>query len=147
VHYQHGNLHINLDAGWKQSRDQYNNVLYYKGYLDSGPIENVLDELSSQEEPKHAGNFCIIKCFNQGITVKTDRYRSFPLWYGESSLNNLVPAAHNIWTDGFAMITDSGQLIESKFQLIDTFEAVELEFDEVVNRVDTILTTEVKNTS
>ena len=40
VHYQHNNLVINVDSGWKQILDQHGNQLLYKGYIDNG----VLDE-------------------------------------------------------------------------------------------------------
>ena len=50
--HRHNNLVINLDAGWKQTVDRYNNSLHYKGYLDNFPIEDKLHEIAEQEEPR-----------------------------------------------------------------------------------------------
>lgn len=146
VNYQHNNLHINLDAGWHEAKDQHNNILFYKGYVDNISIKDVLLEISEQEEPKFYGNFCLIKCFNQGVTIKTDRLRSFPIWYDTHlGLTNLIPLDRQIWTDGYLMIRDNGELIESKFKYYRKAEYTTLTLDQVVDQVDQILSNKIRN--
>jgi hypothetical protein len=138
--HQHNNLVINLDNGWTIATDEYNNQLFYKGYLDQGKIENYIFEIANQEEPIYTGNFCLIKCFNQGVTVKTDRYRSFPMYFGKDGLTNLQSSGETIHTDSFVMLTNSMEKIESKFQLLDDDIYHNIEFEDCVNKVNDIIT-------
>jgi len=145
VFYQHGDLCINLDNGWKVNHDQNNNLLLYKGYLDDHAIEDKLLEIAEQEEPVFYGNFCLLKCFDKGVSIKTDRLRSFPMCYDKKlGITNLQQLEWNIWTDSFAMLTNDLQLIESKFDLLGTVESTVLSFDYVVDEIDRILTDKVK---
>jgi hypothetical protein len=145
VVHHHGNLYINIDDGWTATRDQYNNLLLYKGYLDEYPIQDKLLDIAAQEEPRFLGNFCLIKCFDQGVSIKTDRLRSFPMWYdAKLGITNLQELDWNIWTDSFAMLTHDLQLVESKFDLLGTVESSTLSFDQVVDVIDAILTNKVK---
>ena len=106
IKYRHGNLVLNLDSGWSESFDNNNNKIFYKGYLDQGPIAEYIEEIACQEEPIYTGNFCILKCFDQGVTIKTDRCRSFPIWYDAvQGCNNLIPYSYTCWTDSFVTIT------------------------------------------
>lgn len=139
-HYNHNNLTINLDEGWHNGKDCNGNQLFYKGYADNFNLEDILSAIADQEEPLYTGNFCLIKCFDKGITLKTDRYRSFPLWYDKSEgITNLINIGQPIWTDSFAMLTKDYDLIESKFDIIPEFETSCLSFNEVVDRVDQLL--------
>jgi len=145
VHYQHNNLAINLDSGWKQMLDQHGNLLLYKGYIDNGILDDYVIEISDQEEPIYNGNFCVIKCFNQGVYIKTDRLRSFPIWYSATDgITNLTPLDQTVWTDSFVMLTDDLRLIESKFNAIGIIENTYLTLDQVVTQVDTILRDKIK---
>lgn len=146
TNYQHNNLYVNLDHGWTQSHDEHNNVIFYKGYIDNGKIEDLVLDIAKQEEPQVTGSFCLIKCFNNGITVKTDRFRSFPLWYNNNGISNFENIGEPIHTDSFVMLDNNLKKIESKFVLfehkvIDT----KLNFEECVTRVDTILSNKILN--
>jgi len=144
VHYQHGKLTVNLDTGWKETVDVYNNKIFYKGYLDKANIDNCIVELSNQEEPLHTGNFCLIKCFDQGVTLKADRYRSFPIWYDPAyGLNNLISWQETSWTDSFVKLTHELEKVESKFDLLGIVQSDTLTFSEVVDQVDAILTNKI----
>jgi hypothetical protein len=144
INYQHGNLIINLDTGWLETTDIHNNKVLYKGYIDNGNIEDYIQSISEQEEPLYTGNFCLIKCFDQGITLKTDRYRSFPIWYNkEKGINNLIQYDETIWTDSFITVTFNLTKIESKFDLIGPIKTTTLKFNEVVEYVDKILTDKI----
>ena len=144
IKYRHGNLVINLDSGWSETADNNNNKIFYKGYLDQGPIAEYIEEIARQEEPIYTGNFCILKCFDQGVTIKTDRCRSFPIWYDAvQGCNNLIPYSYTCWTDSFVTITYTLEKIESKFDLIGPIESTTLSFDQVINQVDQILTNKI----
>lgn len=139
-HYNHNNLVINLDAGWNEIKDHHGNQIFYKGYIDEHLFEKVIFEIADQEEPLYFGNFCLIKCFDKGITIKTDRLRSFPIWYDPiKGLTNLTPFGHICWSDSFVMITNSLELVESKFSLIGNFNSSNLDLDNVIGQVDNIL--------
>lgn len=143
-YHVHQSLVINLDDGWECTHDRHNNLIYYKGYLDSDTLSTRVLEIAEQEEPLFFGNFCIIKCFDKGISFKTDRLRSFPIWYDkEYGLTNLVPQSHTCWTDSFVTITDSLELVESKFSLLGQFESSELDKTQVIEKVDQILTNKI----
>jgi hypothetical protein len=144
IHYQHGNLIINLDTGWTETVDTHNNKIFYKGYVDNGKIEDYIQSIAEQEDPLYTGNFCLIKCFDQGVTLKTDRYRSFPIWYNkEHGVNNLIQYNETIWTDSFITLTFNLTKIESKIDLIGPIKTATLSFDEVVEYVDKILTDKI----
>lgn len=144
-HYSHNNLVLNLDSGWHQTADQHGNKIFYKGYVDNYNLETKVLEIADQEEPFLFGNFCVIKCFDKGITIKTDRTRSFPIWYETKvGLTNLIPLAHTCWSDSFVMITDSMELLESKFSLIQKFDSDSLDLDLVIDKVDDILHEKIK---
>lgn len=144
VHHKHGNLVVNLDTGWHETADSNNNKIFYKGYLDQGPIADYIELIAQQEEPKYTGNFCILKCFDQGVTVKTDRCRGFPIWYDSSlGFNNLIPYDYTCWADSFVTLSDNLKKIESKFDLIGSIESTPLNFQQVVDHVDQILTKKI----
>lgn len=144
VHYQHENLIINLDSGWTIAEDKHKNKIFYKGYLDNGNLANHVIDISEQEEPLYTGNFCLLKCFNQGITIKTDRYRSFPIWYDSTlGFNNLVKYKETIWTDSFVTLKFNLEKVESKFDIIGQIDTSSLSKTEVIDAVDKILTVKI----
>lgn len=143
--FQHKDLFINLDHGWNTDYDKHNNKLFYKGYLDNYCLEDFLDEIAEQEEPLFTGNFCLIKCFDQGVTFKTDRFRSFPIYYNNKSLTNLYTLGDPIHTDSFVMITNDLKKIESKFDLFPKSNYKHLSLHDCVSRVDNIITEKFTN--
>jgi hypothetical protein len=144
LNYYHNNLVINLDHGWSEGCDDANNKIFYKGYLDQYPIEDMISNISQQQEPLYTGNFCLIKCSADGISVKTDRFRSFPIWYNKTSLTNLTNNGQSIYTDRFITLTNEFELIESKFSLINKIILNKnLSMDDCVNQIDNILTKKI----
>lgn len=145
-HYRHNDLYINLDHGWATTYDNHKNILFYKGYIDNGDIKDRILDIANQEEPKLTGNFCLIKCFDQGVTVKTDRYRSFPIWYVDSSITNLSNHGNSIHTDSFVMITNNFEKIESKFKLFENKKIQKnLSFHDCVEKINLILLEKLTN--
>lgn len=139
------NFVISLDEGWQQTVDQHNNRIWFKGYLDSGLLSDYVREIASEEEPKFNGNFCVIKVFNDGVIIRADKLRSFPLWYSKSlGVTNLIESGETIWSDSFIKLTNDLELIHSKFDAIGPIDTTTLSFNEVVDRVDLILTQKVQ---
>ena len=145
VHYRHGKLHINLDSGWHHDVDHHGNLLIYKGYLDDYEISTKLAEIAAQEEPIFRGNFCLFKLFDQGISVKTDCTRSFPIWYDAASgINNLVSGNYTVWADSYVTLLDDFELVESKVDIIGCVPCVEQSLDIVLDQVDQLLLQKIK---
>lgn len=144
--FKHKNLFIGTDSGWTETRDQHNNLILYKGYLDDGDLDSSLEKICNQEDPLYHGNFCVIKCFDKGVTVKADKLRSFPIWYDkDQGITNLQTFDRTCWTDSYVMLDFDFNLIESKFQIIDNISNQTLSLNEVVKQVDTRLSNKIQN--
>jgi len=143
--HQTKNFVISLDEGWGHTQDQHGNDIWYKGYLDTADLSIKAVEISSEEEPKHSGNFCVIKVFDQGIVVRTDKLRSFPLWYDVNvGLTNLRPIGETYWTDSYVMLKNSMELIHSKFDAVGRIDVIPKTLTEVCDSVDKILDHKIK---
>ena len=144
--HQTKNFVISLDEGWAQTSDQHGNTIWYKGYLDAGKLSDNVLIIADEEEPKHSGNFCVIKVFDRGIIIRADKLRSFPLWYtANSGITNLKVGDETIWSDSYVMLDNNLTLIHSKFDAIGPISESLLTFDEVVDQVDKILDSKVKS--
>jgi hypothetical protein len=134
------NFVINLDEGWHQTVDQNNNKIWYKGYLDQGQLSDHVVEITNEEEPKHSGNFCAIKVFDRGLIIRTDRLRSFPIWYDvDQGLTNLQPFKETYWTDSYVMLNNDFSIIHSKYDAIGPIDDSEISLESVVTQIDQIL--------
>jgi hypothetical protein len=142
--YQTENFVISLDEGWSTAMDRHNNKIWYKGYLDDLNLSDHVLDIAEEEEPQHSGNFCVIKVFDQGLTIRSDRLRSFPLWHDAEGLTNLYPKGETIWTDSFVMLKNDMTLIHSKFDAIGAIDDSTLSATEVIDQVDAILDEKVK---
>jgi len=139
------NFVISLDEGWSQTRDQHGNDIWYKGYLDADNLPDKVIEISAEEDPKHSGNFCVIKVFDQGLVIRSDKLRSFPLWYHSvMGLTNLRPIGETYWTDSYVMLDNNLQLIHSKFDAIGNIDITTLSLSQVCNSVDKILESKIQ---
>lgn len=135
---------VSLDEGWKHTQHQGNDI-WFKGYLDSGILDEHVISISQEETPTFDGNFCVIKVFDQGAVVRTDRLRSFPLWYNTTQgLTNLKNIGDTYWTDSCVMLRNDMSIIHSNFDVIGPIENTISSFDEVANTVDQILTNKTK---
>ena len=138
--YKTENFVISLDEGWDYTRDQYNNDIWYKGYLDTDNLSDKVIEISAEEDPKHFGNFCVIKVFDQGLVIRSDKLRSFPIWHNaQQGLTNLKNIGDIYWADSYVMLTNEMQMMHSKFDTIGDIDQSILSFDQVVEKVDSIL--------
>lgn len=142
--HQTANFVVSLDEGWQHIQYQ-NNDIWYKGYLDSGNLRERVIEISNHEEPTYYGNFCVIKVTLNGLSIKTDKLRSFPIWYDyEKGVTNLREFGAIQWTGDLVDITNDWVLIHSKFNAIGETSDSLLTFDQVVDQVDALLDLKVK---
>jgi hypothetical protein len=142
--HQCENFVVSLDEGWHATRDHHGNQIWFKGYLDQGNLADHVVGISTEEEPQHYGNFCVIKIFDQGAILRTDRLRSFPIWHSPNGLTNLQPSGETVWTDSFVMLNNDMTLIHSKFDIIGSVQESLLSFEEVVDQVDALLITKTE---
>jgi hypothetical protein len=143
--YQTANFVVSLDQGWSETSDQHGNKIWYKGYLDNYVLSDHVLSIVNEDFVNIAGNFCIIKVFDQGLVLYTDRLRSFPVWHSDGNLTNLRPIGDTIWTDSSIMLNNDLSLFHAKFDVIGTIDESTLSFEQVVDQVDDILNNKVKN--
>jgi hypothetical protein len=142
-------LYVNVDSGW-QKTNVGQCCIIYKGYVDKTPIQ--LDSILLQVEPKTTGNFCAIVYDGVNISIKTDRYRSFPIWYNKELVTNLTALDTTAWSDSLVEISQELAVTETKFDIIGQFDDVALPGhtsnlltrQEVVDGIDEILSDKIQ---
>lgn len=146
-HFYHlGPWAISTDAGWRRhDTDSYSCI--YKGYADTGKLSTLLDQVAEQTEPELFGNFCMIvyNHSNKQLKVKSDRLRSFPLYFDTGIVTNLIPQAHTAWTDSLLTVVEDGTVIEDKFDVIGELDDRPVTRDQVIAFVDQRLTEKTQN--
>lgn len=115
-HWQLGGFCVSTDPGWSMTI-RGNATILYKGYVDSVPIETVLDKIVEQHDPWLFGNFCAIVLHHEHLHIKSDRYRSFPIYVNPTHINNLIPSEHVAWTDSLLTVHSDWRIQEDKFDL------------------------------
>jgi hypothetical protein len=140
TYYNVGGFHIYVDQGWKLSTVG-DFTVFYKGYADIGSLEILLPTIVHQQEPKLLGNFCAIVYDRNSETlkIKTDLYRSFPIYVGELEITNLEPQSYTVWSDSLVTVNEDLSIAEDKFDLIKDIDLSELTEDQVVDCIDQIL--------
>lgn len=143
--WQHCGITVNTDAGWHQitMEDQY---VVYKGYAESEQLVRLLPEILAQKEPQLFGNFCAIVIDNNSVKIKTDRYRSFPLWVHQGKeITNLTPLTQSTWADSFIEADLDLSTTEHKFDVIGPIHTSLLSESQVIDQIDQILLTRTQN--
>jgi hypothetical protein len=88
VHVQYAGLFIDLDNGWTN---------------DNGVISKGLKD-----------NKCIITCKNNTITITVDRRRTFPLFYDEEHISNIINYTNEFFTnEDLSVLNDIVTVIKS----------------------------------
>lgn len=136
-HWQMGRFSVSTDQGWKLAVLETSKILY-KGYADFDSLDRLLEQILSQTEPELTGNFCALVFSNDSIKIKTDRYRSFPIYIG-NGVNNLIPTSHTAWTDSQVTIHSDLSVTETKFDVIGKIDVNELSIGSVLDTVTDIL--------
>jgi hypothetical protein len=136
-HWQLGSFSVSTDRGWHHTTLGTAEILY-KGYADSAPLNQLLEQILLQTEPRLTGNFCALVSVNDTIEIQTDRYRSFPIYVG-NGVNNLVPTAHTAWTDSLISVHSDLSVTENKFDVIGAIDTDLLTKDQVTDKIIEIL--------
>jgi hypothetical protein len=143
--YRIGLFYISTDAGWKYtSFGQYQCI--YKGYADTMDMIAAVDQIVHQAEPELLGNFCVLVYNSEtnNLEIKSDRYRSFPIYFDNSGASNLHQLKNIAWSDSLITITNDFTPIESKFDLIGQIDTSYTTLDEVIKKIDRILLTKTQ---
>lgn len=135
---------ISLDEGWSQTTDNQGNLIWYKGYLDQGSLDDNVRSIIEEVEPTHSGNFCAIRVTLDGINLRSDRQRSFPIWVSDTVVTNLVKQATTIWSDNVIDIDNNFNIKNYFFDLIGSTANTVNSFDLVVEQVDQILSSKTE---
>lgn len=143
-HYQIGKLWISADSGWTQTTVRGKTVVY-KGYTESGSIEQNLESIIAQEQPELLGNFCVFVWDGDQLAVKTDFWRSFPIWYDRTQITNLTPLEHTVYTDGIISIHHDLEITYKNYDPIGSIDPTEITWSQAVSQVDRILTDRISN--
>lgn len=136
-HWHMGSFCVSTDQGWTTTTVGTAQILY-KGYADQAPLENLLEQILFQTEPKLTGNFCALVLVDDAIEIQTDLYRSFPMYVG-NGVNNLVPKSQTIWTDSLVTVHSDLSVTEIKFDVIGNIDVSLLTPDQVQQRIIEIL--------
>jgi hypothetical protein len=137
--WQLGSFAISTDSGWKQFTVGPVQILY-KGYADAGPLEALLGQVMFQSTPHLTGNFCVLVVVNDTLTVQTDRYRGFPIYINDHSINNLIASDRTAWTDSLITVHADLVVTEHKFDMVGEIDITPLDFNQARDQIHDILT-------
>ena len=145
-HYQLGPFAVSTDAGWNQYQNN-DHTCVYKGYVDTAPLNTVLDQICLQAEPELFGNFCVIVFDHvaQQLRIQTDRLRSFPIYISDREVTNLVPSSTVAWTDSLIAIGQDFEIQETKFDLIGPIDTEPVSLQQATGFIHHTLTEKTQN--
>lgn len=131
-----GRFTLYLDSGWVQKKIN-NAIIFFKGYSDRDICSEVKN-LCKCPVPKFKGNYCVLICKEDTITVTSDIDRSFPLSYnqGTGCLTNLPINGSKIWADSYAVL---GTELNVNYFNIDFRTSKKISIDECVQNISDIL--------
>ena len=129
------NLVLNTDDGWEAHTVDGITVVI-KGYANQLSNDKVVALLLVDDIPYIKGNFCAFISDGSYVKLRHDNTRSFPLWYGDHSLTNLVELDEVILAT--TLLTISNNFTISK-EYFSPHKLVQYTDDEVINKIDDIL--------
>jgi hypothetical protein len=137
-----GSFSVSTDPGWQLRQIGTAQVLY-QGYADAAPVEDLLLDIVLQTTPQILGNFCVLVVVDNTLTIQTDRYRSFPIYIGNHSVNNLIATDRTAWTDSMITVHSDLTVTEKKFDVIgrtDLSTSTVYQIDELlINKIQRFL--------
>ena len=141
-HWQLGSFCMSTDSGWQLEQVGTAQVLY-KGYADRAELTDLLLEVVLQTTPRILGNFCALVVVDNTLTIQTDRYRSFPIYIGNDTVNNLIPTNHTAWTDSLITVHADLTVTENKFDVIGQTDPATSTVDQIdellINKIQRFL--------
>lgn len=126
--------YFNCDNGWNSVVTPAGTV-FAKGYCDTHTLEQTVAQFDTANQL--TGNFCLVR-FGHTIEIKHNKYRSFPLEYGDSHVSNLVSGPNRVWADGEIEI-DSAWKIQYKHVELDLSSTETLTIDQAKDKIKSIL--------
>ena len=84
-----GRWKVFLDAGWT-SNSVGSTTTFKKGYSTESEI--------AEARANQTGNFCIITCKDNSITIEHDNCRGFPIYWNKNMISNLYATDNQLWT-------------------------------------------------
>jgi hypothetical protein len=141
-----GRLYLGLDEGWRETTmNGYR--LFYKGYADSGRLEQVLGSLLENRSPRFTGNFCVIyqDLQTQTMGIINDLWRSFPIYIHEQQVTNLNKSGHQIWADTCLEVTQSFDLQTKRHDIIGVVDNDPVTWDQALDLVHDVLSSKIKS--
>lgn len=142
-HYKVGPFTINTDAGWKTIQTN-NRTVIYKGYADQFNLDHKILSIVEQTEPNFLGSFCAIVADNNSLEIKTDRYRSFPIYY-DTEVTNLAQLTNTAWTDSLVSVDANFTVTEKKFDVLGSVDPAPITEQELIDTVIDRLNQKVKD--
>jgi hypothetical protein len=138
--YELGKLNLYTDQGWHCKKvDGVTTV--YKGYADEFDLAENLSLVINQSTPIFTGNFCAI-CYEHSsgrVFIKSDVWRSFPIFIHENEITNLVPDKKVAWADSIVLVDQEFNIVEEKFDVIGKISTDRLSSDDALNQINNIL--------
>jgi hypothetical protein len=138
-HWTLGMFCVSTDSGWNRALIFGMDILY-KGYADSAPLDSILEQIITQSSPRLTGNFCVMAVCDGSLQIQTDRYRSFPIYIGQHTINNLVPQDRTAWTDSLITVHRDLEVTEHKFDVIGNIDVDDIPFTHALDQVHDLLT-------
>lgn len=140
-----GDFFVNLDPGWEIT-ETIGYIVYYKGYADDAPLLDLIPEILIDTEPRYTGNFCciIFDKHKNCVSIKSDKFRGFPIFVHPDQITNLVQSNKIIYTNILLKINSDLSFEETKFNLLGKIETSELPLNEVEERISGLLCAKTK---
>ena len=139
-HYNFGSFIVNTDDGWKFATIDSINYLY-KGYTDTGSIEDNLPQIIAEKFPTFLGNFCVI---GNGRIV-SDLYRSFPITFNDSEITNLQSVGQHVWCDNYLTFDNQLNVNIAFNDVIGEIASDTITEETAINEIDSILSQKIIN--
>jgi hypothetical protein len=128
-----GSFWISHDQGWSRYKHHDYDVIC-KGYVDNDVLHLQLPDIIAQTDPVITGNFCLlIYDPNQHtINIKTDRYRSFPLYYQQGTgVGNFLVLENLAYTDGELTVFKNFDIEYANIEVIGGTDISQTTIDEI----------------
>ena len=139
---QHGSIYVNLDEGWRRAAIGFKDVIY-KGYLDSGQLYQKLEAIISEDLPTYKGNFCVM-ILGDTIKIKSDVYRSFPIFYDDNEITNLTQLTNSAGANVLVTADQNLSVTTKSFNIIGSMSTDIINFEQAVDEIDDILSQKIE---
>lgn len=137
-HYYSGPFVVNTDDGWKNTTIG-GSTFIYKGYADEFDLSSNIERVIKQSTPQFTGNFCVFECLGDQIKIYNSRYRSFPIYIAEDTVNNLIPKGETVWADKLVTVNSDMSVIQTPFDVIGEINTLPLTQQQVETAIIDIL--------